>query len=134
MMANNFQHHVRCAAIQRIRAKTNHPVLWKGSMDFGLIPYEVRPIPFIHPGRIPTSPKSLVTGVERSLFLFRPLSEYPIRIEVSAAQVPVAVIPNLHLPRIEIPIYVRRCLSQSDLESFYARWIRRHPKAEFVMF
>src|SRR5437867_13353002 len=133
MIADHFQHRVSLTALQGIRAKADHAMLREDSIDFGFIHHEVWPGSIIQPGRIPTKTKSLITGVHRPLFLVHPLSEYTVRIEVSAAQVPVTVIPNLHLSRMEIPLHIRRCLSQSDLGFSCAQGIRRHPKTEFVL-
>src|SRR4030095_7950723 len=108
-------------------------MLRKDSIDFGFINHEVRPVLFLHPRCIASKAKQFVTGVQRPLFLFHPLPEYTVSIEVSAAQVPVTVIPNLNLSQIEIPVYIRRCLSQSDLGSSRTRRIRRYPKAELVL-
>src|SRR5690348_5509889 len=104
MIANNFQHRVRCTAIQGIRAEADHTMLRKDSTGLGFISHEFQPVSFSQPRHIPTGPKSLVTGIQGPLFFFQPLSEYPVSIEVSAAQVPVTVIPNLNLSGIEIPI------------------------------
>ncbi len=113
MIANNFHHRIGRAAVQGIRAKADHAMLRKDSIDFGFISHEVRPVSFLQPRHVPGNPKSFVTGVQSPLFLFHPLSEYAVRIEVSAAQVPVVAIPDLNLSHIEIPVQIRRRLSQS---------------------
>src|SRR5437870_13505376 len=133
MIANNIQHRIGWGAVQGIRAKAAHAMLRKDSIDFGFISHEVRPVSFLQPRHIPGSPKSFVTGVQRPPFLFHPLSEYPVSIEVSTAQVPVAAIPDLNQSHIEIPVQIRGCLSQSDLGSFDPRWVGRHPKTELVL-
>src|SRR5689334_9249185 len=130
MITNNFQYRIRCAAVQLIRAKTDHSMFRKDSIDFSFISHERRPVLFFHPRHITRKAKSFVAGVQRPLFFFHPLPEYSVGIKVSATQVPVTVIPNLNLSQLEIPVQIRRCLRQTDLGCFRTPRIRRYPKAE----
>src|SRR5262245_12732080 len=108
-------------------------MLRKYTVDFGFISHEGRPVTFLQPRHIPSSPNSLVTGAQCPSFPIRPLPEYPVGIEVSAPEVPVTAIVNLDLASIDILIQIRRDLSQSDFRSFDTRRIRGHPNTEVVL-
>src|SRR5262245_38076619 len=108
MIANHFEHSIGGAAVQGIGAKTDHAMLPKHSIDFGFISHKVRPGFFLQPRHISGDPKPLVTKIQSPLFPFDPLSEYSVRIKVSAPQVPVVAIPDLNLPYIQMTAQIRR--------------------------
>src|SRR5215471_9409082 len=97
MIPHNFQHLVGGKCVQGITAEAGRSMLWKDSIDFGFISHEFEPVFFFQPRHFPGNSKSLEAGLQAATFLFCPLSEHTIGVEVAAAQVPVAAIQNLDL-------------------------------------
>ena len=101
MVADDIEDLVRPAALERVGAEGQHPVVADDLVDGGLIVGEGPPILFLEPEGVAAEPEALEAAGPGLFELAGPSVEDPLRIEFPAGEVPVVVGDDLDLPVAE---------------------------------
>ena len=132
MVADDVEDLIRAAAVERVGAEGQDPVLADDLIDRGLIVGEGLPVLFFEPKRVAAEPEAVEAAGPGPFELAGPSLKDPLGIEAASGDVPCVVGQDLHLAVAEALFETGHGLGQGPLRGFRIDGFRSDPHTEFV--